>query len=188
MDHFQHIPSQKLQHINRCRMHLKVITISSITNISRSHITQQITHRIPNNSKLTWPKIPHPELHMWKTWDWDINKYLLDPQRQLKTTLGSWTSTNTHVIHRKSLSMDKKFLYIQTDQTWNQHHCDHQVGKYHGHYTTIDSIPDETLPTETTYVDPHYHSTLPNIKLIPIIIQPQTLGQRLQALPFSIQK
>ena len=113
---------------------------------------------------------------MWKTWDWAINKYLLNPQRQLKTTLGSWTSTNIQNIHRKAFSMDKKFLYIHMDQTWNQHHCDHQVGKYHRHYTTIDSIPDELLPTETTYVDPHFYSTLPMKITIQITIQPQTLG------------
>ena len=155
MDHFQHIPIQKLIHINRCRMHLKVIMMTDINTTSGCKITQQIIHRIPAISKLLWPKMPFPELHRWKTWDWEIKKYILNPQLQLQHTLGSWTSTETHVIHKKALSIDKTFLYIHVDQTWHQHNYDHQIGKYHRHYTTINSIPNEILPTETSYIDPH---------------------------------
>ena len=86
------------------------------------------------------------------------------------------------------MSIDKIVLYIQMDQTWNQHQCDHQVGKYHRHYTMIDSIPNKIIQTETTYVNSYYHATLPTIKLRPLTIQPQTLGQRLQGLPLSIQQ
>ena len=87
MDHVQHLPTHKIIHINKCRIYLRIITISDIEDPTVTYIKQNIYLRNPNKSKLLWSTTEQPGDHMWTTWNWAINRYMLNKQHKLKTKL-----------------------------------------------------------------------------------------------------
>ena len=74
----EHIPSSKWRTINNCRMYLRIITISDITdpggNIMRLDIIEGIGS---NNSRMMWPIIMKPSQEEWKMWKWELRKTIL---------------------------------------------------------------------------------------------------------------
>ena len=102
MDKVHHIPTQKLIHLNKCRMYLRTITLAYMFEISGSNIKQDILHHQPKKSKLVWHTTQQPGAQMWTTWNWAINKYILNTQHKQKTTLGKWITTTNHAIPKNA--------------------------------------------------------------------------------------
>ena len=127
MDQVQQIPTQNLIQFNKCRIYLKAITMSDIADTSGLNIKQHITQQHPNKSKIIWPTEQRTGEHMWNTWNWAINKFILNSQHKLKTPLGKWIITPSHVIPERAISSDKQCIYIKMSNEWNKHMRRNQI-------------------------------------------------------------
>ena len=102
--------------------------MSDIVDALGVNIKQHITNHYPKDSKLLWPKVQRPGEHMWNTWNWAINKLILNTQHKLKTTLGNWIMTPSHVIPERAISIDKNCIYIKKKNEGNKHMRSNQIG------------------------------------------------------------
>ena len=55
-----------------------------IDDTSGLNIKQHITQKHPNKSKLIWPTVQRTGEQLWNTWNWAINKYILNSHCKLK--------------------------------------------------------------------------------------------------------
>ena len=144
-------PGTKMKSINKCRMHLKVITVSDITMSDGRTIRKGIlTGTEIQPSKLTWPYSPPPTESDWKIWRWALKKFVLTQDGYLCTPLGPWNHHDRHIMYSWFFSSQRSTLFfcragtIQRHPTtvWNHNHFQLRAEHYNG---TIDGVPVDVL-------------------------------------------
>jgi hypothetical protein len=84
----------QLLHINTCRIHLQVPTVSDITTVDGlcllpNFLSSQCTKDRPRS--LNWPDFPRPPAHFWQHWNMFLQNF--SRGQRLNQSLGSWVST-----------------------------------------------------------------------------------------------
>lgn len=95
-----HFDTYQLRCINTCRLYLKVITISDVTNARGDRVLPHIVQGQPiiqRSSTLLWPSIPRPPKTFWQ--HWCILLQHLGTDYKLSQPLGQWIAP-THYLWR----------------------------------------------------------------------------------------
>jgi hypothetical protein len=95
-----HVDTYQLRCINTCRLYLKVITISDVTNARGDRVLPHIVQGQPDiqrSSTLLWPSIPRPPKTFWQYWH--ILLQHLGTDYKLSQPLGQWIAP-THYLWR----------------------------------------------------------------------------------------
>jgi hypothetical protein len=85
---------QEIQHINKCRLFLKVESLSDIANRSGTHLNDQcwnVQLGTKRRDKL-WPNQALPGKHSISIWKKFLKGQCMENSTQLRTRLGDWTS------------------------------------------------------------------------------------------------
>jgi len=95
-----HFDTYQLRCINTCRLYLKVITISDVTNAKGDRVLPHMVQGQPaiqRSSTLLWPSIPRPPKTFWQ--HWRILLQHLGTDYKLSQPLGPWIAP-THYLWR----------------------------------------------------------------------------------------
>ena len=151
--------TRELRLLNRCRLHLGVITIADITNEQGTHIISTATRRInaiQMESEIT-PTIhqPKPSKDPWKLWNKFIEYITLSKQLRLKTILGKW------IVNKSQIR--RKYYYYRTEDTiyhiredeifyWTERSANNWKDAMDKYSKTTTTIPENAIPCLTSYL------------------------------------
>ena len=112
--------AKQLQSINRCRLYLRVTTLSDLTNGYGDELNLSILQGIRDDDAYTpylWPQQQRPDDRSWALWRKALRASFLQTARRLTTPLGSW-----HDGHRDHWCWfyrpRTRNLYQRVDQVW----------------------------------------------------------------------
>jgi exonuclease III len=118
------IPKSELKTINRCRIYLKVLTLSDIVTGDGKYITNDafIGRRRNRQSSHSyhWPNWDQPAVKDWRIWRKAL-KLVFAPRwhRKLSHPVGSWTRPiPTDWEWYESIEGDEKLYQLKDDNTW----------------------------------------------------------------------
>ena len=96
-----HFNKQQIQIINRCRLYMKVITMTDITDSSGGFVTESVymgTLKDDRRSKYVWPNQVRPPPRQWTLWQDAIDLVWSGTgTRRVQPALGNWIE-QTHQI------------------------------------------------------------------------------------------
>ena len=106
----------QLKKINSCRIYLKALCISDITNLCGTQITRAAWEGTKKCiSKLQWPEQIKPPKQSWRLWRSFLTYGLTITNKELLTPLGEWLPGERHVRHTFLWSHENDTLYSQTE-------------------------------------------------------------------------
>lgn len=110
--------SNELQHINRCRLHLQVTTLSDIMEGHGNRISKKALNCIYDNNRghhYQWPIQPRPHQRTRRIWKRALKKAFPREQNSLNTayTLGLWL--NIYNTWKWYFNPCTRYLYKQSD-------------------------------------------------------------------------
>ena len=145
------IPESHWAKLNRCRLYLKVMTVSDITTSCGQYITAAAWHgRQSQTGRNTeeWPKWGRPTLQSWSLWRSALIRTLCNNSRRLHKPLGSWIKQPEN--WEWYLSVDKNNLYHKDKDVLKQYKRmgrSKLTNKFNTTFTIITSMPQGALPT-----------------------------------------
>jgi len=163
--------AKEIQSVNRCRVFLKVLNLSDITNGKGTAFTRQFFEPpyTPTNSKYRWPNQPKPTPTDWKEWKralleiWNTNE-----QGILQHNLGQ-IICETHVQSNWSFSHSMRKLYRNFAANSNIAYTSEQhISRRDPTYTPdhhCNALPDDCVSVLVNNSNPHkvtIESTLPH--------------------------
>ena len=120
-----------IQKINRCRIYLKVTTISDITNANGSHITLGAyncnENSIINNSG-EWPVQMKPGPKHIRIWKRFLNELCIGNNLKLEFKLYSWITSKIHINqnHQTFVNNNRTTAYIKIKESWHKAALQHK--------------------------------------------------------------
>ena len=91
---------RELVEMNTCRLYLRVITVSDITEIDSTTIKESFWNTpSPQESTLQWTIIEQSPEELWKTWRKLVRHTYLE-RKELLVPLGKWYDTERHLLHQ----------------------------------------------------------------------------------------
>ena len=152
----------ELLHINTVRQYMQVTTLSDICTYRGDEILKNTLsgtkHPSCSSSKYNWPRVPKPPQSYIKIWCQAIRKAFTSTRSKVKDqfTLQRWTSSSRR-MHKWWYNEDDNRLYRKnTDDKWDiwtiailQGQRTRGRRRYKHNGSTIDSLPDNTIPAET---------------------------------------
>lgn len=148
MDKIKIESTQKIRQINRCRIYLKIIFISDLADPGGRTLDRNIVyHRIPEQSKFTWPAYDIPSEADWKIWQWALRIFLTKDMVVLNTALGKWKK-NSHIKYEFVSSPFKNNLYNKHEGQWYEYNPTNLPSVYESMNAQLCEEPKIKIPTQ----------------------------------------
>ena len=107
------LPLSHMRTLNRCRIYLKVITLSDITTADSTRIIPSVKkgYQIPARiSTLMWPNQGKPNSAEWKIWEASLSHF--ESRGKLLRPLGRWLH-HSHQIWQQTIHLGTGIIYDQ---------------------------------------------------------------------------
>lgn len=142
-----------MRKINRCRMHLRALTLSDIATSDGLRITFDSYHgngNITRRSKIRWPQQPRPPASNWTLWKNAIDTLFVD-DRRLRTPLGPWVRTPNQIWDWHVDMYEQKLYHISstgmiTMHSLLQHQRNTRQRYFHVEGQLVLHLPELTVP------------------------------------------
>jgi len=147
----------QLRQINRCRMYLKITTISDIASPCGTKLHNLRVNQSPTpveDSKFNWPTQECPEPRYWKIWR-SAARILLDQNKDLSTPLGSWHAKPRQIFPWCIDSAEKKIYQVFPTHAmvhWRKHFHRNSSRGNKEYILRGRKIPLIEIPHNTNYV------------------------------------
>jgi len=146
----------QLCQINRCRMYLKVITLSDIATACGSHINQHRISMSPSPvefSPYKWPTQSCPDPTYWKVWR-SACRVLANSDKTLKHPLGEWLTTPRQLFYWEISSNGHKLYERKPDHAIiHLHKVSHRNSqrRYKEYTLTGQRVALQNIPHDTKF-------------------------------------
>ena len=138
-----------IQRINRCRIYLRVSTISDITNARGNEVNPGIFYCLSisrRNSNHLWPYQIRPGPKHRQAWRKFLQTLCLPNTLTLLTQLGPWVTSSYKPHWKAYFDIDLRNILIKDDTQWN-HYTTYTHHRRSWKILRHDTIPDTTPPS-----------------------------------------